>query len=263
MRPENLPPSQGGKYAGFGNSVAPVKSNSVQDFYGLTGLSSSISSLSMNAGNLGSRVAEVGWKFTSIAGQKATEITDTVSEKVKDGNLLTNISSSATSFAGKVTEVVGKKNFDLTSLWGSTRSDYQPCEDSGLLRSSTFNGISSYQQDSLLDEDRGGGNGYSKQFSGFQSGAGSAAGYNSDDWGKGWDDSGWSDSPAKPNSSVDKPKKSAAAKGGSSNPAPAKGKGEGMLIDLGNDSTNTKSNNQDDAWSEDWDDDAAWEDLKN
>ena len=44
--------------------------------------------------------------------------------------------------------------------------------------------------------------------------------------------------------SVDKPKKSAAAKGGSSNPAAAKGKGEGMLIDLGNDSTNTKSNNQ-------------------
>ena len=42
---------------------------------------------------------------------------------------------------------------------------------------------SSYQQDSLLDEDRGGGNGYSKQFSGFQSGTGSAAGgYNSQDF---------------------------------------------------------------------------------
>jgi ADP-ribosylation factor GTPase-activating protein 1 len=269
MRPENLHPNQGGKYAGFGNAVAPAKSNSVQDFYSLTGLTSSLSNMSVNA--LGSRVAEVGWKFTSIAGQKASEISDTVSEKVKDGNLLTDLTSSASNLAGKVTEAVGKKNFDLTSLWGSTRSEYQPCEDSGLLRSATFNGISSYQQDSLLDGDGGGG--YSKQFSGFQSGtSGGQGGYNSqdfqenksqrkrsDDWGKGWDESGWSDSPAKPNSSVENPKKSTTTKVGGS----SKSKGEGMLIDLGADSSTKSSNQDDDAWNEDWEDDEAWEDLKN
>merc|ERR1719309_658688 len=121
MRRDDLPPSQGGKYAGFGSSCnnPPAKSSSVQDFVTLGGLTSSLSSFSLNAGNLGSRVAEVGWRFTSLAGQKAAELSENVTEKVKDGNLLNDLSSSATSFAGKVTDVVGKKNFDLSSLWGS------------------------------------------------------------------------------------------------------------------------------------------------
>ena len=33
-----------------------------------------------------------------------------------------------------MTDVVNKKSgFDLGSLWGSTRSEYLPCEDSGLV----------------------------------------------------------------------------------------------------------------------------------
>ena len=37
----------------------------------------------------------------------------------------------------QVTDVVHKKGgLDLSSLWGTTRSEYLPCEDSGLLQSS-------------------------------------------------------------------------------------------------------------------------------
>ena len=87
MRRDDLPPSQGGKYAGFGSSCnnPPVKSYSTQDFVtnNLGGLTQSLSSFSLSsAGSIGGRVAEVGWKFTSLAGQKAAELSENVTEKV-------------------------------------------------------------------------------------------------------------------------------------------------------------------------------------
>merc|ERR1711892_1578196 len=48
------------------------------------------------------------------------------------------------------------KNFDLSSLWGSTRSEYQPCEDSGLLH--TQGGLGGYH-DRSTSGDYGGGRG--------------------------------------------------------------------------------------------------------
>ena len=84
MRRDDIPPSQGGKYAGFGSScnAPPPRSFSAQDMVGssLGGLTSSISN--MGLGNLGGKVAEVGWKFTSLAGQKAAELSEGVTEKV-------------------------------------------------------------------------------------------------------------------------------------------------------------------------------------
>ena len=87
MRREDLPPSQGGKYAGFGNSVSqpPPRSYSTQDFISsnLGGLTSSLSNFSLSsASGIGGRVAEVGWKFTNLAGQKASELSEAVTEKV-------------------------------------------------------------------------------------------------------------------------------------------------------------------------------------
>merc|ERR1712002_448736 len=193
MRREDLPPSQGGKYAGFGNTVSqpPPRSFSTQDFIGsnLGGLTSSISNFSLSsASGLGNRVAEVGWKFTNLAGQKASELSEAVTEKVKDGNILTDIASGATSIAGKVTDVVNKKSgFDLGSLWGSTRSEYLPCEDSGLMQQST-GGYGGYQ-DSYQDISPSNGG----SFGGF----GQDDRRPSDKWDD-WTESGWSeDSPAK------------------------------------------------------------------
>ena len=87
MKRDDLPPSQGGKYAGFGSSCnnPPARSYSTQDFVtnNLGGLTQSLSAFSLSsAGSIGGRVAEVGWKFTSLAGQKAAELSENVTEKV-------------------------------------------------------------------------------------------------------------------------------------------------------------------------------------
>ena len=84
MRRDDLPPSQGGKYAGFGSSCnnPPARSCSTQDFVtnNLGGLTQSLSAFSLSSA---SRVAEGGWKFTSLAGQKAAELSENVTEKVR------------------------------------------------------------------------------------------------------------------------------------------------------------------------------------
>jgi len=237
MRREDLPPSQGGKYAGFGNSVSntPSRSFSTQDFgSNLGGLTQSLSNFSLSsATNLSSRVAEVGWKFTNLAGQKAAELSEAVTEKVKDGNILTDITTGASSIAGKVTDVVHKKGgLDLSSLWGTTRSEYLPCEDSGLLQSSGgYGGYQDSYQDISAGQAAGG------PFSGF----GAEAGSKSNDGWDDWNDSGWSqESPArssKPSKSSKSSKKKSESKAG------------GSLIDL-----DGSSSKKDDGWN-DWDDD--------
>jgi len=262
MRRDDLPPSQGGKYAGFGSSCnnPPARSYSTQDFVtnNLGGLTQSLSAFSLSsAGSIGGRVAEVGWKFTSLAGQKAAELSENVTEKVKEGSLLTDLTSGATNLAGKMTEVVGKKNFDLSSLWGSTRSEYQPCEDSGLLHTQGGNGGYQDYQDRSPNGDYGGGRGQDS-FSGF-SGFGNEGGFqqssrkDSDDWGNNWDESGWSEpSPKKESSSAKaakSSKKSAAKKD--------KTASQGLLIDF--DGSEKAAEKKDD-WGNDWEDD-AWESL--
>lgn len=265
MKRDDLPPSQGGKYAGFGsnNAAPPPRSYSTQDFVGQTvgGLTSSISSLGL--GNLGGRVAEVGWKFTSLAGQKAAELSEGVTEKVKEGTLLQDFASGVNNVTGKVSDAVNKGKFDISSLWGTTRSDYLPCEDSGLLQ--TQGGIGGYQDTLLQDKsqaDHGYGGRGQDQFSGFgktggfQSGGGRK---NSDDWGNSWgEDSGWEEtSPTMTKERKPKTSKVTAGDKKKSLGSAKKSEGEGLLIDFGQDSSKADANN---GWDDDWEDD-AWESL--
>ena len=73
-RPDDLPPSQGGRYTGFGNTASrpPPRSQSEFDF------GSAWSTFSQ----LASKATESAVKISSIATQKATEIAGTVNEKV-------------------------------------------------------------------------------------------------------------------------------------------------------------------------------------
>ena len=41
-------------------------------------------SLGLSASGVGGKMAEVGWKFTSLAGQKAAELSENVTEKVRN-----------------------------------------------------------------------------------------------------------------------------------------------------------------------------------
>jgi len=275
MKRDDLPPSQGGKYAGFGsncNSGPPARSFSTQDFASSTlgGLTNSLSSLGLSASGVGGKMAEVGWKFTSLAGQKAAELSENVTEKVKEGSLLQDLSTGVVGITGKVSDAVVKRNFDLSSLWGSTRSEYQPCEDSGLLHSS-HGGGGGYQDISDRSPSREfGSSGQNDNFGGFGEDGRADRDWgrkDSDDWGKGWgDEGGWSGdtSPTKsPNKEVDKKPKKASSRAGASDKggkgSKAKLEGE-LLIDFGGSKQQQQQEKKDDGWANSWDD-QAWESL--
>jgi len=270
-RPEHLPPSQGGKYAGFGSSPnPPPRSASTNDFmeYGMGGLTSSLSAFSMGASKLGGRAAEIGWKFSEVASSKVHEVSGTV----KEGQLVNELTSQATNIAGLVGEASKKGWSDLSSLWsgGGRRSDYQPCEDSSLMsqdrsssgyqqnRSSSISTFHDYnQQNNEYDEDREGDSSGWKGFGGNDDKSNSRS---SDDWGAGW--SGDSPSPKKQTTTAadvkkvsKKPKKASTAASNDDNP----------LIDFGEASSSSavaaSKKADDDGWGSLEDD--AWESLNN
>lgn len=281
MRREDLAPSQGGKYAGFGSSANPPPGNGGYGGGGYggdymssvtTGLTSSLSAFSLNASSLTSRAAEVGWKFTSLASQKAGELSETVTDKVKDGKLLEDITSSASNIAGKVTEVVGKRNFDLSALWSQQRqigrSDYQPCEDSGLLYTNNTSS-SGYQESLLSDRSPSSGGGRDQDYpesgqnsGGFQNSETSHGRKDSDDWGSGWSEGGWSESPKPLN---DRPEKSKTSPRANKTKPKKKETGkkeskEELLIDFGDGGAKTVKKEEGGGWDNNWEED-AWESL--
>lgn len=78
-RPDNLPPSQGGKYQGFGNSTGNSMPRSQSEFdFAWNSLSAGFSSIA----TLASKASESAVRIGSIAGAKATEIAGNVNEKV-------------------------------------------------------------------------------------------------------------------------------------------------------------------------------------
>lgn len=80
QRPDHLAPSQGGKYAGFGNTVQsqPTRSQSEVFDTTLSSLSSGWSLLSLGA----SKVKDNALKYGSLATQKVVEVSQNVTEKV-------------------------------------------------------------------------------------------------------------------------------------------------------------------------------------
>jgi len=256
-RSSDLPPSQGGKYAGFGNTVdPPPRSYSTNDFYdsSVSGLTNSWSAFSLGASKLTSKVADVGWKFTEVATKKVSEVSETVTEKVKEGQLLNEIGSQASNIAGKVGEVSRSGLSNIGNLWGqqkSIRSQYEPCEDS-TLNCQEFNGYSdSYQNLGSNDDfyDAASTNNSKRK--------------DSDDWGWGGE-SEWSD--VKSSSSIDKTSKKQPSTNSNTVGSLAKkkvsekSKNEDLLIDFGGGASNTdKKNTADDSWAN-WEND-AWESL--
>ncbi|XP_039286695.1 ADP-ribosylation factor GTPase-activating protein 1 isoform X2 [Nilaparvata lugens] len=95
-RPENLPPSQGGKYSGFGYTrEAPPKSSS-QEFFdtAVSSLASGWSMFSSSAAKIASKASEGAIKVGGIATQK-----------VKEGKLLDDVSTQVSNLTTKVGEL--------------------------------------------------------------------------------------------------------------------------------------------------------------
>uniref|UniRef100_A0A182UIE7 ADP-ribosylation factor GTPase-activating protein 1 n=1 Tax=Anopheles melas TaxID=34690 RepID=A0A182UIE7_9DIPT len=107
-RPENLPPNQGGKYAGFGYTMDPPPRSQSHELF------DTVQSSLATGWNVFSKVANVAkenaLKYGSIASQKVVEVSSTVSEKVKEGSLLEGVGSQVSNLATKVTEV-GRKGW--------------------------------------------------------------------------------------------------------------------------------------------------------
>ncbi|XP_071540252.1 ADP-ribosylation factor GTPase-activating protein 1-like isoform X2 [Panulirus ornatus] len=81
-RPDHLPPSQGGRYSGFGNCPNPPPKSSSTELFdtALSSLSSGWSMLSLGATKVVGKAVEC----TNIATEKATEYGQTISEKVSE-----------------------------------------------------------------------------------------------------------------------------------------------------------------------------------
>jgi len=282
----NLPPSQGGRYSGFGNQVesGPPRSSSVNDFYegSVNGLTSGLSALSneainltekmaekvtdvglkmseaasekstevynsltqtswsafsIGASRLTERMSEAGKKLSEVATQKSSEVYGTVSDKVKEGELLKGISDQASSVAGLVSNYSKSGWGQLSSMWNQQSNYQQPCEQSNLIYTSG----GGYNADNCND------GGYQDISSNSEKRLSSQ---NSDDWTSGWDtwgqDNNSSDATAKT-------KKSSKGKLSKSKKDDQKSK----LIDFGNESEEKSKKS---ALSDAWDND-GWETL--
>ncbi|CAK9801839.1 ADP-ribosylation factor GTPase-activating protein 1 [Anthophora quadrimaculata] len=92
-RPDNIPPSQGGKYGGFGYQMdAPPRSSS-QEFFdnAVSSLASGWSIFSSSASKIASKATENAFKIGELATQK-----------VRDGTLLEEVGAQVNNLAAKV-----------------------------------------------------------------------------------------------------------------------------------------------------------------
>lgn len=110
-RPSDVPPSQGGKYSGFGYTMEPPPRSSSQELFdnAVSSLStlgqSGWSLFSKSAVKIASKTTESALKIGNIASQKVAEIGGTVTDKVKEGKLLEEVSSQVSDLASKMSDL--------------------------------------------------------------------------------------------------------------------------------------------------------------
>jgi len=125
-RRDDIPPSQGGKYSGFGYTMeAPPRSQS-QELFDTTfsSLASGWSFLSSSATKFASKASENAVKYGGIASQKVVEVGSQLGDKVKEGTLLDDVSCQVSSLANKMSDL-GKKGWNqVTGSNLQSPSDY-------------------------------------------------------------------------------------------------------------------------------------------
>ncbi|XP_065670255.1 ADP-ribosylation factor GTPase-activating protein 1 isoform X3 [Hydra vulgaris] len=127
---ENLPPSQGGKYIGFGSSPAPSSKSEAGWDTTLATLQSGLSSFTVTAQQMASvasaKAIKLGSKvnenYIKPASHKAQELTLNVTAKASDGRLVQDVSGTLQSVAGKAQEYGLKGWYNLQSYIGYNNS---------------------------------------------------------------------------------------------------------------------------------------------
>ncbi|XP_059475785.1 ADP-ribosylation factor GTPase-activating protein 1 [Neocloeon triangulifer] len=191
-RPDHLPPSQGGKYSGFGYTMEAPPRSSSQEFFGtaMGSLASGWSVFSSSASKVASKATENAYKIGSVATQKVSEIGATVGEKVKEGKLLEDVGSQVTSLASKMGDL-GRRGWTDIGRVLSPTSEQPPGDFDSYQNASPTSprneksSLTSGESTRKYEEEQGWedwGESPKKPPSKPKSG---------DDWGNKWDDAGW------------------------------------------------------------------------
>ncbi|XP_025109780.1 LOW QUALITY PROTEIN: ADP-ribosylation factor GTPase-activating protein 1-like [Pomacea canaliculata] len=226
-RPDNVPPNQGGKYVGFGNTIEQEKKDDLFETT-LSSIHTGWSTFALGATRFASAASEKAVKLASTAGQKTKELSQSVSEsvlkptkdkvadgniledvsasvssfasKVKDGTLINDVGSSMSGFASKLSAASAKGWTGLQSLWGEPKTtlataDTSPGEKTSLLGMGGYgsNSAGDSSGNKLLaeDEDSWGeswGGDWQKDSGGVSGGSGKHQKLNSNDWSAGNDE---------------------------------------------------------------------------
>lgn len=267
-RPDDLPPSQGGRYSGFGNTVsAPPRSQSQDLFDGAwSSFSSGLATFAAGATKVASKASENAVKIGSIAAQKAAELSGAVSEKVKDGTLINDLQSQVTTISTKVVDVSRRGVQDLSTLFAQKATTLETAEGAPNEKSSLLFATSAPpSRDSSPAQPK---NHENDNWNDWE--AGDAA----------WEPVTTASSPSQKSSSKAKAsasKSSTSTKQGSSKSSSAKSptsklsptkslsskkKGdEKLLIDFGEESSGKGGSSANHDWDSGWDDDNGWEQL--
>lgn len=104
LKPDDIPPNQGGRYSGFGYTMDPPPRSTSQEFFdsAVSSLASGWSVFSVSATKIASKATEGAIKIGGIASQKVADISVSVGEKVKEGKLLEDVSTQVSNLATKV-----------------------------------------------------------------------------------------------------------------------------------------------------------------
>lgn len=143
LRPDNVPPNQGGKYTGFGYTMEPPPRSHSQEIMdgAWSTFSSGWSSFTSGASKFVYKASEGAVKLGNIASQKVCELSETVNEKVKDGAIVETLQTQVSTIGSKVADVSKRGWQDLSTAFAQKttleRAEGGPSEKSSLLGSSS------------------------------------------------------------------------------------------------------------------------------
>jgi len=110
-RPDHVPPNQGGRYSGFGNTVEPPPRSQSQDLLdsAVSSFSSGWSLFSSSASKLASQATQSAIKIGGLATQKVTDMTTDIGSKIKEGTLIDGVSTQFSTMSTKVSDLSRKE----------------------------------------------------------------------------------------------------------------------------------------------------------
>lgn len=144
-KPENLPPNQGGRYSGFGNTIDPPPKQNDSEF--MSTLTTSLSSFTLSAGKWASVAKDNVVKISATAAQQASDLGKSVNEKAKEGSLLSSLQCGVGNVSKNLSDVSSKAWFNINNYLGGTTDQSQTASitnsssNSGLFGRGGFNSV--------------------------------------------------------------------------------------------------------------------------